>query len=256
MTDWPSQRVLITGADSTARCIATAFRNKGARVFACDIREEAVESLMEDKPGIRAMVANVGCATDIEALSSAVHAQFGGIDILVNVVGVAGPTKPTEEISIEEWKHTLDVNVNGVFYTSRAFIPGMKERRHGVIINFSTATTRTRLPNRSAYVVSKYAVEGLTLNLARELGPFNIRANAILPGGIDNDRLTMVLQRLADKRDISVDEVISQSLEYVSMRSLISLQELADTTLFLSSEKARHITGQLIGVDGNLEWED
>ncbi len=256
MTGMKDQRVLITGADSTARVIAESFRDKGAQVFACDVREEAVQSLIEDNPDIHAMVANVGDETDVTKLFNAAQSELGGIDILINVVGIAGPTKATEDITTEEWQQTLNVNINGVFYTSRAVIPGMKERRHGAIINFSTASTRTRLPNRSAYVTSKFAIEGLTLNLARELGPFDVRANAILPGSIDNERLRTVLQKAADARSVSVDEIADRAREFVSMRTLIQPQELADTVVFLCSKEARHITGQLIGVDGNQEWEE
>jgi len=256
MTEFKNQRVLITGAASTARVIAETFRDAGASVMACDINEEAVQSLVTDNPDIHAMVANVGSADDVSELVAAAQSKLGGVDILVNVVGIAGPTKATEEITTEEWQHTLDTNINSVFYTSRAVIPGMKERRHGVIVNFSSASTRTHLPNRSPYVASKYAVEGLTLNLARELGPFGVRANAILPGGIDNKRFRIILQRLAEERGAVIDEVAKRALRYVSMRTLIQPQEIADTVVFLCSDKACHITGQLIGVDGNLEWED
>jgi len=141
-------------------------------------------------------------------------------------------------------------------FTARAVIPGMKARRHGVIINFSTASTRTLLPNRSPYIVSKYAVEGLTRNLARELGPFNVRANAILPGGIDNERLRRVLERVAERSGESLEAVRERGLQFVSMRTLIQPQEIADMVFFLCSEQARHVTGQLIGVDGNMEWEE
>jgi NAD(P)-dependent dehydrogenase (short-subunit alcohol dehydrogenase family) len=249
------QRVLITGADSTARVIAETFQEQGARVFACDVRPEAVESLLEANPEMHALVANVGKESDVEKLLGAAQAEFGGIDYLINVVGIAGPTKPTEEVTAEEWQQTLDVNVNGVFYTARGVIPGMKERRHGAIVNFSSASTRTRLPNRAPYVVSKFAVEGLTLNLARELGPHNIRANAILPGGINNERIRIIVKRLADERGMTPEEVLKKSLDYISMRTLIEPQELANMVVFLCSDAARHVTGQLIGVDGNSEWE-
>lgn len=256
MTSPEGQRVLITGADSTARVIAETFQQKGARVFTCDVREEAVESIREGNPGIRSMVANVGDESDVIDLVSAAHTELGGIDVLVNVVGVGGPTRPVEQITTEEWRQTLDINLNGVFYTVRAVIPGMKERRHGAIVNFSSASTRTRLPNRLPYITSKFAIEGLTLNLARELGPFNIRANAILPGGIDNERLQTIASRFAEERNSSVKKVMEEWLQFVSMRTLIQPQELADTVVFLCSHQARHITGQLIGVDGNQEWED
>jgi len=201
-------------------------------------------------------MANVGNESDVNDLVSAALAEFGSIDVLVNVVGVAGPTKSVEQITTEEWQQTLDINLNGVFYTARAVIPGMKECQHGAIVNFSSASTRTRLPHRLPYITSKFAIEGLTLNLARELGPFNIRANAILPGGIDNERVRIIAARVAEERDSSVDKVMKDWLQFVSMRTFVQPQELADMVAFLCSDQARHITGQLIGVDGNQEWED
>jgi len=256
MTSLDGQRVLITGADSTARAIAETFQQKGASVFTCDVRPEAVDSIRADNPDIHSMVANVGNEDDVKALVTAAQTELGGIDILVNVVGVGGPTKPVEEITTGEWRQTLDVNLNGVFYTVRAVVPGMKQRRHGSIVNFSTASTRTRLPNRLPYIASKFAIEGLTLNLARELGPFNIRANAILPGGIDNERLQTIANQFAEERNSSVEKIMEEWQQFVSMRTFIQPQELADTVAFLCSDQARHITGQLIGVDGNQEWED
>ncbi len=256
MVDFDEQRILITGADSTARVIAETFQDKGARVFVCDIRAEAVESIVADNAGIHGVVANVGDEADVTSLVNTAMEEFGGIDFLINVVGVAGPTKPIEDVTTEEWQSTLNANLNGVFYTSRAVIPGMKERGYGAIVNFSSASTRTRLPNRSPYITSKFAIEGLTLNLARELGPFGVRANAIQPGGIDNERVRIIFERLADERGTTIEHEREKALQYVSMRTLIQPQELADTVVFLCSDKARHITGQVIGVDGNQEWED
>ena len=120
---------------------------------------------------------------------------MGRVDVLVNCVGIAGPHALLEDISDEDWQTSMQVNVTGMFYTMKRAIPGMKERRYGAIVNFSTGSTITRLPSRSAYIVSKYAVEGLTMNAARELGPFNVRCNAILPGAINNDRMNMVMER-------------------------------------------------------------
>lgn len=256
MTNMKDRRVLITGADSTARVVAETFVANGARVFACDIREEAVKALDDDQTGIRGMVANVGDESGVRELARTVMEEFGGVDFLINVVGIAGPSKPTEEVTTNEWQSTLNANLNGVFYTSREVIPGMKERGYGGIINFSSASTKTRLPNRSPYITSKFAIEGLTLNLARELGPFGVRANAVLPGGIDNERVRTILQRLADERGTTMEFEKERSLQYSSMRTLIQPQELADTVVFLCSDEARHITGQLIAVDGNQEWED
>jgi NAD(P)-dependent dehydrogenase (short-subunit alcohol dehydrogenase family) len=214
-----------------------------------------VAATIAANPRIHGVVADVSQESDVRRLMQVVFERMGGVDFLVNVVGISGPTIPTEEVTTEEWRRTLDVNVTGTFFTVRAAIPYMKGQRFGGIVNFSSASTRVMLPERTPYIVSKCAVEGLTRNLARELGPFNVRANAILPGGINNERLRSVLGRVAERRGERIEEVESGTLKYVSMRSWIEPEEIAHMVQFLCSEQARHITGQLIGVDGNLEWE-
>src|SRR6202012_1712044 len=122
------------------------------------------------------------------------------------------------------------------FSAIRAVVPGMKASRSGVIINYSSASTRTGLPLRTPYVVAKYAVEGLTRNLARELGPFGIRVNAVLPGAIDNERLALIIADKAAAEGITAAQVEAEALKYISMRTKISLEELSATTLFLASD--------------------
>lgn len=249
-------RVIVTGADSTARTIVETFAQNGHSVSACDVRPDATQALAADNPGVFAQQANMGVEADVKTFMDAAIKHMGGVDFLINVVGIAGPTKPTEEISSEEWAQSIAVNLTGVFLTSQVAIPYLKKQKFGGIVNFSSASTRTLLPNRSPYIVTKYGVEGLTRNLARELGPHNVRANAILPGGIDNARLRSVVEKSAQARGVSVESALEESLQYTSMRSLITTKELADTIYFLCSDAGRHISGQLIGVDGNMEWEE
>jgi len=250
------QNVVVTGAgDSVGRLIAEKYLALGAKVHICDVREDAVAQTLKANPGMHGSVCNVGDPESVESMFKEVFDWIGHVTILVNMVGIAGPTKLVEDITIEEWQQSIDINLNGMFYTVRQVVPEMKKRKQGCIVNFSSASTRTRLPRRAPYIVSKFGVEGLTQNLARELGPFNIRCNAILPGGINNERLNGVLQRVAEAEGITYEEMRKLAVEYVSMKTLIEPVELADTVLFLTSDEAPHISGQLIGVDGNAEWE-
>lgn len=249
--------VLITGAgDSVGRVTAEKFLAAGAKVHICDVREEAVQTTLQANPGMTGTPCNVGSEDEVVQLFAEACSSMGKVDVLINCVGIAGPHAALEDITTEDWQTTLQVNVTGMFYTMRLVIPGMKERRFGSIINFSSASTITGLPNRAAYVVSKYAVEGLTKNTARELGPYNVRCNAILPGAIDNARLAMVLERVARQKGISPAEFEKEILRYNSMRTKIAPEELANAVFFLASKKAPHITGVMFEVSGGHEWEE
>jgi NAD(P)-dependent dehydrogenase (short-subunit alcohol dehydrogenase family) len=149
----------------------------------------------------------------------------------------------------------MAANLDSMFLTIRQAVPDMRRNKRGAIINFSTGSTKTVMPFRSPYVASKAGVEGLTKALARELGPDNIRINAILPGMIDNERMRGIIARIAQQEGRSVEAVEHEALNFISMRTKIQPAELADMVLFLCSDAARHITGQMIGVDGNIEWE-
>ncbi len=248
--------VLITGAgDSVGRVTAEKFLARGAQVHICDVRDEAVADTLAANPGMGGTTCNVGDSSAVAQLFSNALAAMGKVDVLVNCVGIAGPHGQLEDISDEDWQTSMQINVNGIFYTMKHAIPGMKERRYGAIVNFSSASTVSRLPNRTAYVVSKYAVEGLTKNAARELGPYNVRCNAILPGAINNDRLNMVFERVARDKGMSIEDFEKQALQFISMRSKVEPAELADAVLFLASDKAPHITGVLMEVSGGQEWE-
>lgn len=250
------ENVIVTGGgDSVARDIAEQFHALGNNVHICDIREDMLAGTLAANPGMRGTVADVGKPDDVNVLFEEVKQWMDPVTVLVNVVGIPGSSAPVEEISVNEWRQVMDINVNGMFYCIKNVVEGMKRAGRGVIINFSSGSTRTRLPLRTSYIVSKYAVEGLTLNLARELGPHNIRCNAILPGMINNERMIGIVKREAAKSGKTVEEVEADYLKYISMRSKIETEEIADMVLFLASDKAPHVSGQLIGVCGNVEWE-
>ncbi|MXV96346.1 MAG: SDR family oxidoreductase, partial [Gemmatimonadetes bacterium] len=105
------------------------------------------------------------------------------------------------------------------------------------------------------YNVSKWGVEGLTKTAARELGPWNVRVNAIQPGMVNNERMRMIVQRIADQEGRSTTEVEDEFLQFISMRCKVEPEDIADMAVFLSSEGASRVTGQVIAVDGHIEWE-
>lgn len=249
-------RVMVAaGGSSVGRIIAESFSNEGAVVHVCDVDSRHLDDLALDHPEIGATLANVGDPTDIDLWFDSAIDAMGGVDVLVNNAGIAGPTARAEDLSTADWQTVLDVNLSGQFYAIRRAIPYMKKQKGGAIIDISSTSALTGLPLRVAYAVSKYAVLGLTETLARELGPDRIRVNAILPGWINNARGRRVLEEKAQALGVSEESLIKEMAQFVSMRCMVEPQEIADMTLFLASERCRHVSGQLIGVCGNVEYE-
>lgn len=251
------ERVLVTGAgDSVGRAIAERFLQKGAKVHICDVRGDAVAATLAANPGMSGSVTDVGVRGQVDALFDDVRANFGDLSILVNVVGMAGPRAAIEDIDEDEWDKTIAVNLSGMFYTMKRAVPMLKANGGGSIVNFSTCSTRTGIPFRAPYIASKAGVEGLTKNSARELGPSGIRVNAILPGIINNDRFRFIVQRNVDATGRSFDDIENDYLKYVSLRCKVELSEFADMVEFITSDAGKKITGEIIAVSGNMEWEE
>lgn len=252
-----TQRVLVTGGGAgIGLAIAGRFLAAGAQVHVADVSADAVREALAVTPGLRGSVADVGRSEEVERLFTEAVGGMGGLDVLVNNCGIAGPRAAIEDIGDEDWDRTLRVNVTGMFYCVRRAVPLFKSQRSGCIINVSTTSARTGLPKRLPYVVSKTAVHGLTRNVARELGPWNIRCNAILPGMVDNPRGRRVVASVAADRGISAEAMEAEFLRFVSMRTWIAPDEIGDLAVFLASAGAKHISGQLIGACGNTEWEE
>jgi len=192
------QRVVVTaGAGGAGLVIADVLAREGAHVAVCDIDDDAVSRLEGQADVALARVVDVSSGDAVRGFCEEVVGTLGGIDVLVNNAGIAGPTARAEDISTEDWDRTIAVNLTGQFFFARAAIPHMKKERRGLIVNISSTSARTGLPLRLPYVVSKAGVLSLTTNLARELGPDGIRVNAILPGAIRGERLQRVIDSKA-----------------------------------------------------------
>lgn len=251
------ERVLVTGAgDSVGRAIAERFLRKGDKVHICDVRADAVADTLAANPGLSGSVVDVGVRADVERLFKDAAGTLGGLTILVNVVGMAGPRAAIEDIDEDEWDKTIAVNLSGMFYCMKRAVPMLKANGGGSIVNFSTCSTRTGMPFRAPYIASKAGVEGLTKNSARELGPFNIRCNAILPGIINNDRFRFIVQRRADATGRSFGEIENDYMKYVSLRCKVEIEEFADMVEYLASNAGKKVTGETIALSGNMEWEE
>jgi NAD(P)-dependent dehydrogenase (short-subunit alcohol dehydrogenase family) len=245
--------VVTAGGSGIGRVIAETLADNGAQVFVCDVAEDFLEAFAAARPDIGAIAADVSSAADVARLFDAALAAMGGVDVLVNNAGVAGPTKRVEDISDEEWRSTIGVDVDGQFYCARSAVPLMLQAGQGAIVNISSTAGRLAFPLRLPYATAKRAVVGLTDTLAMELGPRNISVNAVLPGYVLNDRGRRVMEAKAKASGRTVDEIKAIILSRISMRSGIEEQEIADLVLYLCSHQGRHISGQAISIDANLE---
>ncbi|MEM0953120.1 MAG: SDR family oxidoreductase [Pseudomonadota bacterium] len=251
-----SQRVLVTAAGSgIGRAIAEAFLAQGDLVHVCDIDPAPLPAITAAFEGASTSVCDVGDVAQLAALYAQACAAMGGVDILINNAGIGGPRAALENFSLQDWQRCLDVNLTAPFTLMQHVVPGMKAQGGGCIINIVTTSVLTGLPQRAGYVASKAGLRGLTGNAARELGPDNIRVNGVFPGVIDNPRGHALIEKQAAEKRVSVSEAKESFLSYVSMRTMIDPREVAAMCVFLASPAAKHVTGQEICVDGNVEWE-
>lgn len=242
-------KVLVTaGANGIGLAIAQAFKEAGALVHVCDVDEAALMSLPK---GITYTLGDVSNAKDIDRLFEDVK-QLGGLDVVVNNAGIAGPTASVEEISEEEWTHTIDINLNGQYRIAHNSAVLLRESQ-GLMINLASVAGRLGFAYRTPYAASKWAVVGLTKSLACELGPDGVRVNAILPGIVRGPRIEKVIEDRAAKRGITYEAMEQENLAKISMRKMVEPTDIAAMALFLSAPGGSNISGQALSVCANVE---
>jgi NAD(P)-dependent dehydrogenase (short-subunit alcohol dehydrogenase family) len=255
LTGLAGARVLVTaGGSGIGRVVAGAFAGAGARVFTCDVDPDLAEQARSASPAMAATVADVASTADVDRLFEEALAHLGGLDVLVNNAGVGGPVACVENVSPEEWRRTLDVNLTGAFLCTRRAAPLLKQQRAGSVVTMSSHYGLLGGPNRSPYVASKWALIGFTKTIAMELGPFGVRANAICPGGVEGERLERVMQLEADEKGITCEQLREEWVRGCSLRTFVTPDDVAAMILFLCSEQGARISGQAIGVDGHTEF--
>jgi len=247
-------RVLVTaGAAGIGRAFVETFVNAGAAVFICDIDRIALDATKRALPQVGSCVADVADPRQVDALFDAATPFLNGLDVLINNAGIAGPTARVEDISVDDWNRTIAVDLNGMFYCTRRAVPLLKAAGGGSIINLSSVAGRLGFPLRTPYSSAKWGVVGFTKSLAIELGPSNIRVNAIQPGVVDGDRIRRVISAKAKALHTTEQEVEAQMLNRVSMRKRVTEQEIAAMALFLATEAGSSVSGQALSVCGNVE---
>jgi NAD(P)-dependent dehydrogenase (short-subunit alcohol dehydrogenase family) len=251
-TSAQSLRVLVTaGAAGIGRVIAQTFVEHGARVHICDVDTQALAEMKSLAPSVTQTVADVASLPDVDRLFVDVAAHLGGLDVLVNNAGIAGPTAKVEDIRPEEWDRCIAVDLNGMFYVTRKAMPLIKAAGGGSIVNLSSAAGRLGFPRRTPYAAAKWAVVGFTKSLAIEAGPDKVRVNCIQPGLVAGDRINRVIEARAKAKGISFEQEREESLASVSLRTFVTAQDIANMALFVATEAGKNITGQALSVCGD-----
>lgn len=252
----PGLRVLVTGgASGIGAVIAGAFREAGSRVHICDVDRAALDSYTARHPGVTASMADVSISAEVDCVIDDVGTALGGLDVLINNAGIAGPTHPIEDIESTDWDRTIAVNLNGQFYFARRAVPLLKQSRtNPCLIALSSVAGRLGYAYRTPYASTKWAIVGMMKSLAIELGSHDIRVNAILPGVVEGERMDNVIKARALATGVSTDRMRDTYLQKISLRRMVTATDVAATVLFLCSPAARNITGQAISVDGNVEY--
>jgi NAD(P)-dependent dehydrogenase (short-subunit alcohol dehydrogenase family) len=269
---------LITGCRrGFGKAMAELFASEGAVVSICDIvpldeLKREVGSKIEERGG-RVLCSQTDASDEVQVNSmvEVTLAELGTIDILVNNVGIGGPTKNTWELTLSEWNRTMEVNLGSTFLCTKAALPEMVKKKYGRIINFSSTIVKSPYPYRTPYATTKMGIIGFTRVLALEVGRYNITANAICPGNPGGERNVEVLGALAAylgkpfdaetarKRFSEMRERGVLGGKYLSgegyVEALISHMDVAQLALFLASDEAGSITGQDINVSaGAAMW--
>ncbi len=239
--------VVITGGSrGIGYATAEAFLREGATVIIAASKQEnadkAVESLKQIFPNatLGGIAPNLADCESVRQAFLKVAETYGTIDVLVNNAGISEST-PFSNYTEELFDKVMDLNIKGVFTASRAASEIMESKGSGVILNTSSMVSISGQPSGVAYPVSKFAVNGFTISLARELGPKGIRVNAVAPGIIETDMMKAVPQ-----------EVIEPMIARIPLKRLGKPQDIANAFVFLASDEASYITGVILSVDGMM----
>lgn len=222
--------------------IVRVFKENGAEVVLLGSKAEtvdkAVKLLAQEGVKVEGYYPDLSNFEQVKEVADIVAKKYGKIDILVNNAGISA-SKSIDDTSSEEFSKIIDLNLNAVFNMTKAVTPYMKEKRDGVILNTSSMVSIYGQPSGIGYPSSKFAVNGFTKSLARELAPFNIRVNAVAPGITNTDMVANLPK-----------EIIAPLIKTIPLGRIGEPRDVANAFLFLASDMASYITGDILSVDG------
>ena len=231
--------VITGGTRGIGFAIAELFLKNGAKVAVLGSRKETVDKALEKLTGdVKGLYPDLTDYSAVESAFAEIKAKFGKIDILVNNAGISA-REPIESYEPDAFKGIMDLNVTAVFNGCKAVVPIMKENGGGSIINTSSMVAKAGQVSGVGYPTSKYAVNGMTVSLARELGKYNIRVNAVAPGVTRTDMVAAL-----------PEEMVARVAAGIPMGRVGEPEEVANTFLFLACDMASYVSGTVLGVDG------
>ena len=247
--------IISAAADGIGLSITKKIIENGGKVYLSDIDQKKIDYINSNKEFKNKVYATQLDSNNFDAVKNYFLSlkSIKQIDGLINNVGIAGPTKNLDKINIEEWKKTIDTNLNSHFYFSKFSIPLLKKNKSGSIINISSTAGLYGFPQRTPYAASKWAIIGLTKSLAMELGKFKIRVNAICPGSVNGDRMKRVIKAKADLLNTTSKKIKNEFESMTSMKSFVNQEDISSIAIYLLSDESKSISGQSISVDGNTD---
>ncbi|HEY4377886.1 MAG TPA: SDR family oxidoreductase [Acidimicrobiales bacterium] len=236
------------------RDISLAFAREGAHVVLGGRTKSRLEAVAKEveAAGVKALpvVCDITDEASCQALAAQAAAELGGVDIVVNNAYDGGDAKSLMDADLARWHQTMEVNLFGALYLTRAAVPHLEASGDGRVIMINSMSTQRIQSKFGAYNASKSALAGITKTLALELGPKGIRVNAVHPGYIYGDSIEWYFNHQAEKRGITFQEVYDEVASETCLGYLPHSEEIAGTVVFFASPLAKPVTGQMIGVNG------
>ena len=248
--------IIVGSARGIGEAIAHTFSREGARIVLVDLEKmkpqlDGVAQTITEKGGqVVALTADCTDDAQVKRIVDETVRRFGKIDILVNSAGLRGPLVPVQEISEQEWDAVHAVNLKAVFLCCRAVLKIMLQQKSGSIVSISGTAGKEGMALRGALCAAKWGLLGLTQTIAKEAGPYGIRANVICPGGMDEPDLRVMYAERAKGLGLEFSELEKSILELTPLRKYATHDEVAKAALFLASSDSSHTTGESLNVSG------
>jgi len=241
--------VITGGGSGIGEACADLFADAGAKVIVVGRRLEPITAVAERINGA-AMTCDVSNAQDVEALFAKIVDKHGKVDVMVNNAGIPGPVAPVAEVDLEEWRKCAEINLFGALYCLQNAARIMQNQQSGSIINMSSLMGIQGYPMRSAYCATKFALVGMTEAIARELGPYGVRVNTLLPGAVSGENMDRILARRAEAENRPVEEIVKENYtDPAALKRWVSPEEVAQAALYYASDASSATTGDKMKVD-------